>query len=267
MPGVRKHREELIHTKYRVLVEVAAKQPNVRQADIAARLGITPQAVSEYIKQLLKDGHISSEGPLNYRVTTTGVEEILRGAQEIKEYSRFVLDEVVRDVRVFTAIAANDLKEGQRVALWMRDGLLYAGENPRSRATGVVVRAVSEGHDVGVTDLRGIIELETGMVTICQIHRVERGGSRGVDYGKLRKKVRGRKYVGALGVEALVALREIKRKPDAFYGVIEAVVDASHHGLSPLVVGVDKELPEMLRRLEEEGIPFNVVDVSLESGS
>ena len=40
-------------TKFQVLIEIAAHQPNVRQKEIAAKIGITPQAVSEYIKELV----------------------------------------------------------------------------------------------------------------------------------------------------------------------------------------------------------------------
>jgi putative transcriptional regulator len=253
----------MIHTKFRVLVEIAACQPNVRQADIAVKLNITPQAVSEYVKQLLREGFVSSEGPLNYRATTKGVEEIIKSAQEIRDYSRFVLEEVVNDVRVFTAIAAQDLQKGQEAGLWMKDGLLYAGEGYPSSAKGTVIRDVKKGQDVGIKNLRGIIALETGIVTICQIPRAERGGSFSVDYKKLRKEVRGRNYVCALGVEALAALRRINRNPVAFFGVKEAVVEASHHGINPLVVGVDTELPEMLRILKEAGVSFNILDVSL----
>jgi putative transcriptional regulator len=43
-------------TKFQVLIEIAAHQPNVRQKEIAAKIGITPQAVSEYIKELVNDG-------------------------------------------------------------------------------------------------------------------------------------------------------------------------------------------------------------------
>ncbi len=263
MARVRKHKESMIHTKYQVLVEIAARQPRIRQADIADKLGITPQAVSEYIKQLLRDGSVVSEAPMNYRVTNKGVEDIIKRAHEIKDYSRFVLDEVVRDVRVFTAVADKDLKEGERAAVWMKNGLLYAGEKHMSRATGVAIQNACKGEDVGIKNLRGLIDLKIGTVTICQVPRAEWGGSRGIDYEKLREKLRGRKYLCALGVEALVALRKINKKPDAFFGVKEAVVEASHHGISPIVVGVDNELPEMLRRLEEEGIRFNIVDVSL----
>lgn len=267
MVKVGKHKESMIHTKYKVLVETAARQPNVRQSDIAAKLGITPQAVSEYIKQLFKESLITSDGPLNYRVTTKGVEAILRGAHEIKDYSRFVLEEVVRDVRVFTAIAAQDLEEGDKVGVWMKDGLLYAGEKHISGAAGIAIQKAQKGQDVGIRNLRGIIDLERGVVAICQIPRAERGGSRGVDYEKLKEAVKGKRYLCALGVEALMALKKIGKKPDAFFGVKEAVIEASHHGISPIVVGVDNEIPEMLRRLEKEGIPFNIADFSLSYGT
>jgi putative transcriptional regulator len=255
--------ESLINTKFQVLVEIAAHQPNVRQADIAAKLNITPQAVSEYVKQLLSEGYVSSEGPLNYKATKEGVEEIIRSAQDIKGYTRFVLEEVVKEVRVFTAIAAQDLRKGQRVKVWMKNGLLYAGEKPDSKAGGITIRDAEKGQDVGIKNLEGMIQLETGVVTICKIPRTERGGSENLDYGKLKREVRGRKFLCALGVEALIALRKINKKTDAFFGVKEAVVEAAHHGIYPLVVGVDDELPELLRRLEDEEIPFNIVDVSL----
>lgn len=253
--------QSMINTKFQVLVEIAARQPNVRQADIAAKLNITPQAISEYVKQLLREGYVSSDGPLNYKVTKEGVEEIIKGVQEIKGYSRFVLEEVVKDVRVFTAIATQDLHKGQKVKLWMKNGLLYAGEKPDCKATGITIQYAEKGRDVGIKNLEGMIQLETGVVTICKVPRTERGGSENIDYEKLKREVRGRKFLCALGVEALIALRRINKKPHAFFGIKEAVIEASNHGIHPLVVGVDDELPELLRRLEDEEIPFNIVDI------
>jgi len=49
-------------TKFQIMVEIAAHQPNIQQKDIAPRLGITSQAVSEYVKELIKDGWLSSPG-------------------------------------------------------------------------------------------------------------------------------------------------------------------------------------------------------------
>jgi len=252
----------MINTKFQILVEIAANQPNVRQADIADKLNITPQAVSEYFKQLLKEGMVLSEGPLNYRVTQRGVEEIIKGAQEIKSYLRFVLEDVVSDVRVFTAIAAQDLIENQKVNLWMENGLLYAGDKD-SKATGTTIHAAKKGQDVGVESLKGIIELKKGTVKIFRIPRIEEGGSRNVDYDKLKKVVKRSNFTCAIGVEALISLKNINKRPKAFFGAKEAVIEASHHGISPIVVGADDEIPELLKKLEDEGITFDIIDLSM----
>ncbi len=53
-------RNKNLTTKFQILVEIASKQPNIQQKDIAKKLKITPQAVSDYIKQLLKDGFLIS---------------------------------------------------------------------------------------------------------------------------------------------------------------------------------------------------------------
>ncbi|MGB2855833.1 MAG: winged helix-turn-helix transcriptional regulator, partial [Dehalococcoidia bacterium] len=37
-------------TKFQILVEVAANQPDIQQRDIAERLDLSPQAVSDYVR-------------------------------------------------------------------------------------------------------------------------------------------------------------------------------------------------------------------------
>jgi putative transcriptional regulator len=119
-----------------------------------------------------------------------------------------------------------------------------------------------EGEDVGVTDLKGMISLPEISITVCKVPRVERGGSRSVDYGMLKKHAMDKPYIAALGVEALISLRKIKVKPDILFGAKESVVEAAFHGLSSLVVSVDEEIPSLLNRLESEGLNYEVVDLS-----
>ncbi len=40
-------RNKNLLTKFQILVELAANQPNIQQRDIARRLNITPQAITE----------------------------------------------------------------------------------------------------------------------------------------------------------------------------------------------------------------------------
>jgi len=67
-------------TKFQILVEVASHQPNVRQSEIAHTLGITPQAVSEYLKELTNQGFVYSDGRVRYKATAKGVEWITEHA-------------------------------------------------------------------------------------------------------------------------------------------------------------------------------------------
>ncbi|MCK4811976.1 MAG: MarR family transcriptional regulator, partial [Methanosarcinales archaeon] len=113
-------------TKFQILVEIAAHQPNVRQSEIAHTLGVTPQAVSEYLKELANQGFVYSDGRVRYKVTARGIEWITENALALKRYTGFILDEVVSQVTVWTAIADEPLQAGTSVFLYMHDGLLYA---------------------------------------------------------------------------------------------------------------------------------------------
>jgi len=162
---------------------------------------------------------------------------------------------------VATAIANENLNKGQTVSLVMDNGLLYAGSGGGD-VTGVTISDAKKGEDAGVTDLKGMIHLSEVKITICKVPRVERGGSRNVDLRMLKKHSKDKPYIAAVGVEALIALRKIKIKPDILFGAKESVVEAAFHGLSSLVVSVDEEVPSLLNKLEAQGLSYEVVDLS-----
>jgi putative transcriptional regulator len=112
-------------TKFQIMVEIAAHQPNIQQKDIAPRLGITSQAVSEYIRELIKDGWLSSEGRSRYKVTNEGVDWILQMSRQLHSYAWFV-SKAVADISTTTAIADSNLSAGQPASLHMKNGLLFA---------------------------------------------------------------------------------------------------------------------------------------------
>jgi len=249
-------------TSFQILVEIAAHQPDVMQKEIADKIGITPQAVSEYIKELVFEGLLYSEGRVRYRVTKKGIDWVLERAQELKKYARYVMEDVVSHISVATAIAVERFPKGQTVSLWMDKGLLYAGF-VEGEVTGTTISEAEKGEDVGVTDLKGMISFSPVNITICKIPRVERGGSRNVDYEMLKKYSQEKPYIAAIGVEALISLRKISITPHILFGARESVVEAAFHGLSSLVVSVDEEVPSLLNRLESEGLNYEVVDMGI----
>jgi putative transcriptional regulator len=251
-------------SRFQILVEIAAHQPNLRQKEVADRMGITPQAVSEYIKELVADGLVTTDGRMRYSITKEGVEWLLENAAELKRYARVVMEEIISHVSVWSALADVDLSEGERISLEMRGGLLYANRKQGISATGIAISSVKAGEDVGVSDLKGLISLEEGKVTVCKVPRVQLGGSRRANLQALDSLLHDKKMVGCLGIEALVALRKVGREPDVIFGAKESAVESAFHGVSSIVVSVDEQIPSLLNRLESEGLKYELIDLTQE---
>ena len=248
-------------TKFQIMVEIAAHQPNIQQKDIAPRLGITSQAVSEYIRELIKDGWLSSEGRSRYKVTKEGVDWILQMSRQLHSYAWFV-SKAVADISTTTAIADSDLSVGQPASLYMKDGLLFASDVIRAKgAKGITVTEAKKGQDVGIRNIEGVIKLEPAKLTIGKVPNVQGGGSRSTDLARLKREVKEAKLVGAMGTEALVALMQIGVKPDYVHGVREAAIEAAYCGLSSLIVCSEDKVSLLVQRLEEENLVYEIVDL------
>ena len=246
-------------TKFQILAEVAANQPDIQQRDIAERLDLSPQAVSDYVRELVRDGWLVSEGRSKYRVTKEGVDWMIKGLREWQSYSDTV-QKAIAGISVCAAVADCDISEGQKVGLLMRDGLLFATDDLSAEAKGVAVCNARKGEDVGISNIDGIVLLEIGRITVLRLPGIQRGGSRQTDLDKLKKVIQGRQLVGAIGIEALIALRKVGVEPTCSYGVREAVVEAARSGLSPAVVCVDADTSDLLKRLEEKNIDYEILD-------
>jgi len=156
-------------TKFQIMLEIAANQPNIQQKDIAPKLGITSQAVSEYMKELIRDGWLISEGRSRYRVTREGVDWILQMSRQLHSYAWFV-SKVVSDISTSAAIADTDLSLGQPVSLYMKDGLLFASNIMSDEgARGTAVTEAKKGQDVGIRSIQGVIKLEPARLTVGQV--------------------------------------------------------------------------------------------------
>ena len=247
-------------TAFQILVEVAANQPNIPQKLIALKIGVTPQAVSEYVRELTQEGYLEATGRSRYRVSQEGVNFILKMAGELEEYSTVVARAVTK-ISISTAIAWDDISPGQPVGLFMRDGILHAGGTDNNGARGIAVSRARVGEDVGIANLEGIVELKAGEVTIGKVPGIESGGSSRVDRGRLKKLASGKEPVAAIGLEALSALRKIGVEPRYRYGVRQAVIEAAHSGLSPLVVCVDNQITGLAKKLEEENLSYRILDM------
>jgi putative transcriptional regulator len=253
-------------TKFQIMVEIAAHQPNIQQKDIAPKLGITSQAVSEYIRELMKDGWLSSEGRSRYKVTNEGVDWVLQMSRQLHSYAWFV-SKAVADISTTTAMADSDLSVAQPVSLYMKDGLLFASDVISDKgAKGTTVTEAKKGRDVGIRNIEGVIKLEPAKVVIGKVPNVQDGGSGRTDSSRLEKEVKKARLVGVIGTEALVALVQIGAKPDYVHGVREAAIEAAYCGLPFLVVCSEDNVSILVQRLEEENLDYTIVDLRKDAG-
>jgi putative transcriptional regulator len=247
-------------TRFQILVEIAEHQPAVRQQEIADKLGITPQAVSEYIRELVEDGMVSSRGRGRYEVTHSGIEWVLSNSEALESYARHVTRDIIQQVSVWTAVAAEPIAKGDTVGVYMKDGWLYASHSEQNAMGQAIMDAVS-GTDVGVARLNGIIDHSEGIVHVCKVPRIQRGGSRNVKREAMLEIIDGKKMVGAVGLEAYFALESVGRMPDMFFGAREGVIEAAFHGIECVIVIVDEEFTDFLKRLETVGLNYMIHDM------
>jgi putative transcriptional regulator len=245
-------------TRFQILVEIADSGTVIQQRDIAKKLGITPQAVSDYIAQLIREKMLISEGHSSYRITNEGVNWIIRMLRELSGYTDFI-QMAVTNISICTAIAESDLQKDQKVGLKMKGGLLYATQNSSRQATGVAVSSAAAGEDIGITNIEGIVPLRIGRVTILRIPGIQNGGSGKSDLARLKSLARKNRFTVSLGLEAFVVLKKAGVE-FCRYGATEAAVEAAKSGLSPLAVCAENETAGLISRLDKERIAYEIID-------
>lgn len=258
MPQVLRNKN--MATRFQILVEIATNQPYIQQKDIAKRIGVSSQAVSEYISELEKDGWVSSDGRSRYRVTKEGVNWVLKALRELQQYSA-TAESALTNINTWAAIADKDFNQGEPVGLVMKNGLLFATTYSGKGAKGRTTSKASKGEDVGITDIEDIVILDLGKITIMEIPDIQNGGSKNIDQNKLKRQLTYTELVGAIGIEAIVALRQVKKEPDYLYGVTTAAIEAARSGLSFTIVCTSSESPLLQQKLTEENIFYRIVNI------
>ena len=251
-------------TRFQILTEIAKQQPHLRQKDIAKKLGITIQAVSENIKSLTDEGFVEiREDSARYHITKKGIEKLKKEAADLRKYADEVSETMNTYKSIWPAIADVDLKKGDNVWLKMKGGTLYAVTEEAS-AYAEALNDAKKGDDVALIKLNGIIELKPGNVIIIKLPVITQGGSRASDLGKIADIYnRGFDRVGVMGTVSRAVRNKTDIPVDFELATPYATVAAAKRGLNVLVFAVGNMTKSITRKLDEEGIHYVVEDVSL----
>jgi putative transcriptional regulator len=253
-------------TRFRVLVEIADRQPAVSQGEVAEAVGITAQAVSEYTRGLVEEGFVDKEGRSRYRVTKEGVDWLFRQAESIGRYAERVTEDVLGGVLEDAAIATAAIEAGETVTLTLDEGLTHATPGDDGPATGVATTDAAAGEDVGVTGFEGVIEMEAGEVTVVQVPPIRTGGARTVDLGSLSTWCEGVDVVTAAGVEAVVACRRAGVDVTTHFAAGSVAGAAARLGLDAVVITTADGVGRITDTLREEDLVYELVEAARVDG-
>jgi len=251
-------------TRFRVLVEIAERQPAVSQGEIADAVGVTSQAVSEYIRELVEEGLVEKEGRSRYHVTTEGVDWTLQAASDVRRFAEHVTDDVLGSVQEDAAIAIDPIEEGETVSLTMREGLQHAtpiqsdDETDEGAATGVATTDADEGAVVGVTGFEGVIDLHPGEVSVLQVPSIRSGRPADARLADVDAACEDADLVVAAGVEAVGALRSLDVEPATYFAAGEVAADAASRGLSVVVVAMADGVGRVTDALRDTDVSYEV---------
>lgn len=174
------------NTEMLMLVEIL-QAPSARFRDIAEKLGITVQAVSQYVSEMKREGLLREQAG-SLRPTRKGMQI----AQEHLSGVKSQVDSILRRISVIdtcVAVAAKKVEKGKRVGLLMEDGILMAYPGQKASSTGVALESGEEGDDVLIGQLEGIVDLELGKLLIIEAPAPLDGGSKVADVDRARAKV------------------------------------------------------------------------------
>jgi len=243
-------------TRFRILVAIAERQPAVSQGEIAEAVGVTSQAVSEYIRELIDEGLVEKEGRSRYRVTKEGVDWVFQSATDMRRFVDRVTDDVLGSVQEDAAIAESAVDAGETVSLSLSDGLLHATPGDEGRATGVTTTDADAGDVVGVTGFEGVIDLDPGHVSVVQVPPVRSGSVENT--AEIETACEDVPIVTAAGVEAVVALRDVGIEPTTYFAPGEVVADAASRGLDAAVVATQDTVGRVTDALRDASVDYDV---------
>jgi putative transcriptional regulator len=248
-------------TQYQILVGIAKRQPAVSQQEIADAIGITSQAVSNYLQELVDRNHVEKHGRGRYEVTKEGVDWLISQTDDLRSFVDHVSTEVIGQVEVESALATGAVEEGERVSLSMREGVLRATPGAAGSATAVAVTGAEAGQEVGVTDFEGVVDYELGTVTVVPVPTVRNGGSDAVDAGAVTDHADA-DLLAVSGTEAVALARAAGLDPDIRFGSPEAVREAAAKGLDVLLLAVSGMLSAHTDALREGSLDYEVLDAT-----
>jgi predicted transcriptional regulator len=240
-------------TRILILAHLQSR-PGATLSEVAEALGITVQAVSAHARAMAKAGWTASQDGA-YRPTPKGLQMLHEGVRQLRD-AVAELAAPLDVIQVTSAVAAAPIKAGETVGLFMVDGDLEARPAKDAPSRGRALHDVAPGAEAIVTDLKGMVSLEPGRLTVVSLPAAAEGGIARVDRERLRKRLvsgAAPRKVGAHGTGARILARELAKaglRLDFEFAADRACFNAAECGLDVLLLVTRDRLPEVMQAFE-----------------
>ncbi len=245
-------------TELLVLLELSTR-PTGRLRPIADRLGVSVQTISLLQRRFRREGKVELIAG-RYHTTPAGVAALHAQIASIRADldSRGAELQLVRECR---AVAAEPIRPGSRVTLYLRNGDLYARAGTGGPSRGIAQGSASPGDLVEVRELEGVLPLPPAEV-LCLVVPTRSLAAPAQLVPQLRRALAHTDghLLAAEGIEAVHAMRRATERPFVRFGVAAAAREAALLGVPAAVVVSDSYLTSLLQRLGEPGpsLPIEV---------
>jgi len=255
-----------------VILSELLRNPSIRRKDLADRLGVTEQAVSQYFSSLEEQRLITSSGRGNLKPTVKGRQMLQEGLYGLRDE----IDGILREIELIDtclAIADAPIKARDEVGLVMKGGKLYAVPGMPAASKGIARNDAVEGSELLVSNLEGVVELELGRLLALQLPSESSGGSKVADIEHGKSLVRDFRYdlsVAGDLIGEIVAHRIGLYDKLVVHAPVESAISALSKGLNVIYLGTRESISGIATAVDrlnaESGYEFDykIVNVRAE---
>ena len=238
--------DNLSDTEVRILSLIY--EGTCKPSAIAKSLGITLQGVIYHLKVLRSKDIIDSQNKL----TKAGFETLYEGLSRISQrISGTLLN--LENSKVWEVIADENAEKGDRASLYMKDGFLHSSVLANEEAHGIYTIKAFKGKIAGVTNVSGLIRVETPPVEIIILPDVEELNESDGWNLKLEKKLAG------LGNSLLFTIGELAYSVcvsrnlniTTTFASLESSFEASARGVSSVVLVSSRRMRYEFSKLDQ----------------
>lgn len=238
-------------TRLLILLEIVNNRPRALSS-IAAKLDITVQGTSDYVRAMTEDDLVKKIGG-EYRATKKGVEMLENRMFELKEF----VDSSIKQLEIIDtcgAIAGNDIIKDEEVGLFMEEGVLVAHSGRDSPSKGYAMSDAKKGKDLAVRDPSGLVALRPGRITVLQLPSLQEGGTHSISLKNARRTLKDISFskVAILDVVSKALADTLKLRPDFEFAPLQSSFEAAVKGMDVLIVAARESVPIAVSELEAE---------------